>query len=162
MPPIKKPEFAANTTVPVEKSQADVRKMLLAYGASGILLGFNEGREVIAFVIDDLHIRFTFDTPRMEDYAVQKDGKPQGAIQSREAAEKAHRTVWREMHLNIKAKLVMATSKYRTVFEEFHADIVLPDGQTFSEWSRPMLTRLLADRKMPPLLPGIAPQALEE
>lgn len=158
------PQYAAATEVPVERTQDQIRKMLKDHGATGVVIGYHEGTEMVAFVLEGLHIRFTFETPLEEHVSRRKDGTMLPRYQIKAAIEQAHRSAWRELHLNIKAKLVMCATRFRVVSQEFMADIVMPTGQTVHEWAQPQLRAMIAEGRMPPLLPGAGPhqQAIEE
>lgn len=149
----KRPQFASRTEVSVEKTELEIRALLKRYGATGLLTGFHRGFEVIAFELEGLHIRFTFETPTEADCGVRDNGTVQSRNQIAAAVEQARRTLWRELLLNIKSKLVMASSRYRTVEQEFMADIVLPNDFTMYEWTHPQLRAMLAGGEMPKLLP---------
>jgi len=149
------PQFASKTDVPVEKTRIEIEKMLRSYGASGFVIGWHQDRQQIGFVIEGLQIRFTFDTPTEDDCLKRADGSMLPKSQLQGSLAQAERTLWREIHRMIQGKLIAAFSPYRTVYEEFHADIVLSNGQTFSEWSKPLYRRMLEQSSMPPLLPGL-------
>lgn len=149
------PQFASKTDVPVERTRMDIEKMLRSYGATGFVIGWHQQRQQIGFVIDGLQIRFTFDSPTAEDCCRRANGDRLPEYQHKGAIEQAERTLWRELHRMIQGKLIAAFSPYRTVYEEFHADIVLANGQTFSEWSKPLYRAMLERSGMPPLLPGL-------
>ncbi len=148
------PQFASGTTVSVEQTEMQIRKMLLAYGATGYVVGNHQGVNMLAFSLAGYTIRFSFEQPREVDYEHNSKGVRQSRQQIKEATEKAHRVMWRELHLNIKSKLVMVHSKFRTVEQEFMPDIVLPNNMTVYEYSRPELRRMLESGEMPQLLPG--------
>jgi hypothetical protein len=61
----------------------------------------------------------------------------------------------RAMYLYIKARLVAIADNIATVETAFHADIVLANGQTMSEWAKPQIREMYETGQMPPLLPGL-------
>jgi hypothetical protein len=55
--------------------------------------------------------------------------------------------------LAVKAKLEVVESGISTFEDEFMPHIVLPSGQTVSEWMGPQITAAYLSGLMPPMLP---------
>ena len=158
-------KFASDTTVPVEKTRAEIEKVLAKYGAEHFAYGTEPGLAVIGFRIPDafsgilLAVRMQLPLPRKDEERFSKGwqgaaGKraPDHAVQAR--WEQACRSTWRALLLVIKAKLEACAVGISTVEREFMADVVLPGGQTLGEWVRPQLASAYEGRPLPPLLTG--------
>jgi hypothetical protein len=63
-----------------------------------------------------------------------------------------HRQRYRALLLAIKAKLESVSAGIESFDEAFMAQIVLPGGQTMSEYATPQIANAYKDGKMPPLL----------
>lgn len=59
--------FANETTVPVERSRAEVEGLLVRYGASEFHSGWTDGKAMIAFRLKDIFIRFVLPIPAKSD-----------------------------------------------------------------------------------------------
>lgn len=139
--------YAANTTVPIEKSQAEVKKILQRYGATSFAFFENQETAIIAFELKSRRIKFNVPMP-----------KPIPPANARQVAinkyEQLCRSRWRSLCLAIKAKLECVDSGITTLDQEFLAHILLPGGQSFGEIYIPQIESAYAGNEMPPLLGG--------
>lgn len=71
--------------------------------------------------------------------------------------EQAVRQSWRALALVIKAKLEAVAAGITSVEDEFLAHIVLPNGATVGEWTRPQIAEAYNGGGMPALMPGGQP-----
>lgn len=133
--------YAAGTTVPPQKTRAEIEHVLTRYGARGFGSWHETGRAVVVFEIKDRRVRFSLDTVN-----------PQARTQA--AKDQSERQRWRALLLCIKSKLEAVESKIETLEEAFLPHIVMPDGMTVGERMMPGLQKALTDNKLPPLLPG--------
>jgi hypothetical protein len=149
--------YAVDTSVPVEKSKAEIEKTLTRYGASKFIYGWDEDRAMVSFTMTKRQIRFVLPLPDKgsAEIALTATGKKRNAGDAERAWEQACRQKWRALALVIKAKLEAVESGITEFDDEFMAHIVLPNGQTFGEWARPQIAAACDDKKMPPLLPGV-------
>lgn len=137
--------YASRTDVPVDRSQAEIRSLLQRYGADGFAFAEEPERAQLAFRMKERRIVFRLPLPRREEYT--KPG----------AWEQAMRTKWRSLLLCIKAKLETVATGIETFDDAFMAHIMLPSGETMSEWvGREENQRALTATGRVPLLP--APQ----
>ena len=125
--------YAASTQVPVERTKAEIEKLVKKYGAKGFAAGWHGDRAQINFVAHDRHIRFTILIPQQAQ---------------------AQRSRWRTLLLLVKAKLEAVDAKVVTFEEAFVGDIVMPDGKTVWETVREPIT-LAYQGKPTPLLIGV-------
>jgi hypothetical protein len=146
--------YAADTSVPVERSRAEVERILRRYGASTFAYGWEGSRSVIQFDYSGRRIRIVMDMPDPAEFHKTPTGQRRSASAAQVAWEKACRQRWRAFVLVIKAKLEAVESGITTVEDEFLAWTVLPDGRTFGEWARPQLDAAYSANTMPVLLPG--------
>lgn len=133
--------YAKASSVPVDRSQNEIRKTLTKYGATGFLFGESKGGAVIAFEMNGRRIKFSLPLP--------ENLKTKSELQ-------LERTRWRCLLLAIKAKLECAETGITTFEQEFLAHIMLPNGKTVSETIVPQIEQSYQTGKMPPLLgPGV-------
>lgn len=146
--------YAENTTVPVEKSRAELERILERYGADAFMYGWNEKGAAIRFRANNRHVKFELPLPSKTDPKFTSYRRGHSTYQrTPEAAQKeweqACRQRWRALTLVVKAKLE-AVETGITIFEdEFLAHIVLPNGQTAGEWMRPQVEEAYTSGLMP-------------
>jgi len=150
--------YAEGTTVPVEKSRAEIERLLHRHGADqlGLISDAERGIAFVLFTIDGRQVRLKVPLPRLVDFA--KDGHRSVSKDVQERRwEQANRERWRAVLLVCKAKLELVELGLSSVEREFLADIALPNGQTVGEFMRPQLQEAYGTGRMPPLLPGGGP-----
>lgn len=130
--------FAKSTSVPVIRSQEEIRRTLEKYGATGFMFGESNGQAMVAFEMNDKRVKFVMRTSSDTD---------QKSLQR-------IRTAWRCLLLAIKAKLECTESGISTFEQEFMAHIVMPNGQTIGQIILPQIADAYATGNMPPLLGG--------
>lgn len=141
--------YAQNTSVPIDRSQAEIKKILGKYGASGFAYGEQGPLAIVMFEMSGRRIKFILPMPQ-----VPSKNAPQASIKTYEQLCRAR---WRCLVLAIKAKLECVASGITTLEQEFMAHIVLPSGQTVGQAILPQIDQSYKDGKMPPLL-GYSPQ----
>ena len=105
-------QYAKHTTVPVEKSQSEIRNILLKYKAEGFACGWEGNLDCLSWTHKGVH------------YIVRMP---------RPAQPQAHRQRWRAMRLVIYAKLEAVECGISTVEREFMAWAMGPDGKTIGD-----------------------------
>lgn len=147
--------FAENTSVPVEKSRAEIERLITRYGAKSTAFMNGPGRAMILFECSNRHVMFELPLPNIEDEKFHRDGR--GALRTppkrHEAWEQACRQRWRALALVIKAKLEAVESGITTFEDEFMAHIRMPDGRTVGEHVKPTIASVYDTGQMLPLLP---------
>ena len=132
--------YAQNTLVSVEKSKAEIERMLARYGASQFVSGWMGSLARIAFVACNRKIQFDLPLPDKNDKNLYLT--PTGRTKKLDENscyrlwEQACRQRWRALALAIKAKLESVECEISTFEEEFYAHIVLPNGKTLYESTR--------------------------
>lgn len=132
--------YAAETSVSVEKSRAEIERILARYGADAFAYYAEAQRAMIAFRMDTRQIKFVLILP---DKARKEFTHHARGMRTTEAAlgqwEQACRQRWRALALVIKAKLEAVAAGITTIEDEFLAHTVLPNGSTVGEWAKPQL-----------------------
>ena len=148
--------YAEKTSVPVDRSKAEIERILQRYDAEQFISGWDSNRAMIGFRMNGRQIRFIVELPdKNAKEFTHTPGRKSRRDESKAYAawEQACRQRWRALALVIKAKLE-AVETGITVFEdEFMAHIVLPDGQTVGEYMRPQIAAAYESGSMPKLLP---------
>lgn len=149
--------YAQETTVPVERSRAEIERLVSQYGADQFASMWGDNRSMIMFRAKTRMIRFTLILPAKDAKELLRDGRGCKRTPERmyQAWEQVCRQLWRALALNIKAKLEAVEAKISTFEAEFMPYTVLPDGKTVQEWIEPQLADMYATGKMPKMLPGI-------
>lgn len=153
------PRYASETTVPVERSRAEIEGILVRYGANKFTTGWQEGQAMVAFQIRDLFIRFVLPIPARTEDRFWKKKDRHGYIQKRTEgqAESAYqqevRQRWRALALTIKAKLEAVECAISTIEKEFLAFIVMPNNWSVGDWIVEHGLEQIKAGEMPLLLP---------
>jgi hypothetical protein len=150
--------YAERTTVPSDRSRAEIERTLERYGATAFAYGWQDNVATIMFVMQGRRIRFNLPMP--DRNAPEFTRTPsRGAARSAEAAatayEQAVRQRWRALALAIKAKLEAVEAGITEFQDEFLAHIELPNGGgTVGAWMKPQLALAYERGTMPPMLPA--------
>lgn len=147
--------YAQDTAVSVEKSRAEIEKLLTRYGAKSFMVGMTSGEAVIAFEMKDRKVLFRLPLPRQDEqrFTHSTRGPRNGDAALREW-EQACRSNWRALALAVKAKLEAVAIGIATFEDEFLAHIVMDDGFTVGQHVRPRIAEVYGSGKVVPLLPG--------
>lgn len=138
-------QYAANTTVTVEKSKAEIERTLRRYGAKSFAYYADDSRAIIAFVKNERQIRFALPMPDPNDRQFTHHQRGARTVSARETLyEQATRQKWRALNLVIKAKLEAVEAGIVTFEDEFMAHMVLPNGVTVAEYVGPQIEEAYA------------------
>lgn len=156
------PRYARETTVPVERSRAEIEETLRRYNASEFHSGWKADAAMIAFRLGTLFIRFVLPLPSQAErrftYKRDRHGHEQRRteLQATREWDQEIRTRWRALLLCIKGKLEAVECGISTIEEEFLAHIVTDTGATVGEWilDQGRLGQLTARVNSSHLLPG--------
>lgn len=147
--------YAEGTEVPVDRSKAEIERILARYGADQFMYGSSQEKAMIAFRACDRFVRFVLPLPEPEDGNINRT--PKGRVRKGEAARREHaqeiRRRWRALTLSIKSKLEAVQTGITTFEQEFLAHIVLPDKRTVGEFMIPQIKEAYQQERMPKLLP---------
>jgi len=143
-------KFAQGTQVSVEKSRAEIERLLSRYGASKFGYMADDARAVIAFQAQGRNIRFTLVLPSKDLF---KRTPARHAVRSPDdqyrAWEAECRRLWRSLAMVIKAKLEAVTAGITVFEDEFLAHIVMPDGKTVGDHARPSIAAAYEGKDIP-------------
>jgi hypothetical protein len=147
--------FAQQTNVSVERSRAEIERLLSRYGASQFASGWDGSTAMVGFAIVGRTIRFMLPLPDKQADEFQKT--PAGRrlrhpVDAERAWEQACRARWRALLLVIKAKLEAAQTGISTIEDEFMAWTVLPGGRTVGDELRAKITTAIESGKPTRLL----------
>lgn len=144
--------YAENTSVPADRSRAEIERTLQRYGADQFMYGWEQGRAIIAFRMNGRYVRLMLPMPDRDDPEFWQT--PSGRRRRDDSAaerewEKATRQRWRALALVVKAKLEAVEAGISSFEREFLAALVLPDGSTVSDLMEPQIEKAYATNAMP-------------
>lgn len=142
--------YAAETSVSVERSRAEIERTLNRYGADAFGYTIESAVVRIAFRMKSRHFRFMLMLP---DKTERRFTHSTRGMRSTETAlgawEQACRQKWRALALVIRAKLEAVEANISTLEDEFLAHMVLPSGETMGEWAKPQIEEAYRLGNMP-------------
>lgn len=143
--------YAQNTSVPVDRSRAEIERVLVRYGASGF--GYQWDRRLVPVVPTPMN------GPKVREQEVAsimfqvKDRRVRLDIPM-PSDDREVRQRWRAVLLVIKAKLEAVASGISTLEAEFLANIVTGDGMTIGDKLLPRLTEAVQAGRLLPAAGG--------
>lgn len=146
--------FAENTSVPVEKSRSEIESTLGRYGANQFAYATDQtrGLAMVSFSANGRHVRFVLKLPLQSEkqfrFTPERQKRRTDAA-TYEAWEQACRQRWRALSLAIKAKLEAVACGITEFEDEFLAHIVLPNGNSVSDFIRPQIADCYLSGRMP-------------
>lgn len=147
--------YAENTQVPVDRSRAEIERVLSRYGAGMFMYGWDQQQAVIQFEAHGRRVRFLLPLPDRNERRfthTPAKGSKRSPADAEKAWEQACRVQWRALALVIKAKLEAVEAGITEFEAEFLAHVVLPDGSTVGQWVRPQIERAYTTHVMPSML----------
>jgi hypothetical protein len=146
--------YAANTTVPVPKSRAEIERLLSTHACQKFMAGVDHEahKATVQFQAHQRIVKFEIDLPNPLD---PKYKKIKNSYLQRTSAgvakivEQEERTRWRALLLVIKAKLEAVESGIATFEDEFLAHVLLPNQQTVAEFIGPTVAQIYETGRMP-------------
>lgn len=145
--------YAKGTEVTVDRSRAEIEKILTRYGADQFAVGWDTTRAVIGFEANGRKVRFVLPLPRLDEIPTHdRNYRSVPESQRRNRLDAEARRRWRALCLAIKAKLEVVETGIATFEDEFMAHIVMPDGRTVGEHVAPAIEQAYETGKVPPLL----------
>lgn len=152
--------FAEGTDVSVEKSRAEIERLIIRYGATSTAFMNGPGRAMILFECQGRRVMFELPIPLQADKSFTHFKHSSGRLLPRTADaaitawEQGCRQRWRALALVIKAKLEAVASGITSFEDEFLAHIVMPDGQTVATHIKPRIAAAYETGSMQALLPA--------
>lgn len=150
-------KYADKTSVPVERSKAEIEATLVRYGASQFISGWSGNEAKVGFMMNGRQIMFTLPLPNPQDKAfTHTPGRniKRTPPEQQKAWEQGCRQRWRALALAIKAKLEAVETGITTFEHEFLSHFVVPGtrGQTVGDVLIPQLTSVYEQGKPLPSL----------
>lgn len=146
--------YAANTSVPVERSRAEIERLLSRHKCSKFMAGVdhNAHRATVQFQAHNRIVKFEISLPVSTDkkYTRDRHGWQRSASGVEKLVAQEERTRWRALLLVIKAKLEAVESQIATFEDEFLAHVLLPNQQTVAEYIGPTVAQIYETGRMPP------------
>lgn len=124
--------YAASTKVPISNTRAHIQTLVEKHGADSFATMERAGVAQIAFSLEGRNILFRCEIPDTEQRA---------------------RSRWRALFLVIKAKLESIDAGIETLEEAFLSHIVMPDGRTVYDHTKPAIASQYGGDVDVPLLP---------
>jgi hypothetical protein len=155
--------YAENTTVPVEKTRAEIENLLRRFGADQFFSGWNTEEAFVSFRARDRFVRFRLPLPKRDEKRFTHRKGPskyyeswvqRGADDAAKQWEQGCRSRWRALLLTIKAKLESAEAGIETFEQAFLAHIVLPDQTLVGDRIMATIADAYSSGRAPPLLLG--------
>lgn len=143
--------YAQSTEVPIDRSKAEIEKVLRIHGSGGFMYMSDHNRAVIGFIFNGLNYKIAIEMPKREAFSQTSRGRARQDTAVDRIHEQACRSRWRALLLVIKAKLEAVEQGISTIEREFAADLIMADGKTLYAH----LSRALDSGKLPKSLPGI-------
>lgn len=122
------------TGVPVERSQAEIRKLLVANGVKSLSFGEEQEpdggvrRVAVAFAYKDHSVRIRVPLKKVDEWAVGRKysrSRTKSRDECRDVLyEQEERRIWRVLAWNLKARLVAVQEEVETFEEAFLAHLL--------------------------------------
>lgn len=147
--------YAENTSVPVERSRAEIERLLSRHKCEKFMAGVDhvQHRATVQFQAHNRIVKFEITLPNPTDLKFKKIKNSylqRTTAGVAKAVEQDERTRWRALLLVIKAKLEAVESGIATFEDEFLAHVLLPNQQTVAEYIGPTVQQIYDSGRMPP------------
>lgn len=145
-------EFASTTSVPIERSAEDIRKILRQNGADKIGMAESKVTAEVVFWLHNRMIRVMLRLPDRQEkrfWETPARRTKRSETEAYKAWEQACRSRWRALADVIKAKFVAIQAGITTFNDEFLAFTALPGGGTVSEMLQPQVEQAYLSGAMP-------------
>lgn len=139
-------KYAANTKVPVERSRAEIERILRRYGIENFFFGTSPRGDGIGFNYNGRNIKFGIPLPKKDEFKTNQTGE--------QDYKRAIRQRYRVLVIALKAKLEMVDIGLTTFEDEFLAQTCLTGGETVGEALKTQIETMLLTGEMPKLLPS--------
>jgi hypothetical protein len=152
--------YAESTSVPVERSRAEVEKLLTKYGATDFGYIMRPDACHVMFRAKERNVMFRIALPRpgsvKEGVGFTRSGYSRRKVRvtAEDMRDREVRRRWRALALVIKAKLESVASGIEVFEDAFLAQIVLPGGRTVGEEIRGNIAEAYKHNSNVPLLPA--------
>jgi hypothetical protein len=142
--------YAQSTEIPIDRSKAEIEKVLQKHGSSGFMYMSDHNKAIIGFIFNGLQYKIGIEMPKREAFSQTPQGRARHGPAAERIYEQACRSKWRALLLVIKAKLEAVEQGISSIEREFAADLVMADGRTLYAH----LSKAMELGKLPKALPG--------
>lgn len=150
--------YANDTSVSVGRSKGEIEDLVQRAGGRRFVTMVDDDKAAVMFELGDRRIMFELPLPPKSRFATRtvrgREVECEAERQQRDW-EQACRSLWRALHLTIKAKLVSVESGVETFEEAFLAQVVIPHegkAKRFAEFAVKAIEKAYSGGKLPPLL----------
>lgn len=146
--------YAEGTSVPVERTKAEMDRLLRQRQATRMAFAEEIGRAVILFEMEGRRIRFSMPMPdrNEERFLVDGRGKKVPDARAYDRWERECRALWRGLFMAMKSRFVNVDNGIESFEMAFLPHTVMPDGKTVAEHVLPAVASAYKHGKMMPLL----------
>jgi hypothetical protein len=152
-------KYAERTSVPVDRSKAEIESILKRYGAAEFGYATRGNKAAVMFSANNKHLRFVLPLPDMTEFTRSPRGRTRRSTVATEEHAREIRRRWRALALEIKAKLEAVQTGIAIFEQEFLAQIVLPNGHTVAETILPGIEEAYRTGQVAGLLPDFTEPA---
>jgi len=149
-------QYASATDVSVERSEGEIKRTLIRYGADDIVSGqsVRTGQAFVQFVYSGLPLEARIPLPPLSEFGETPTGRTRREPAALREWEKAVRQQWRVLLLLIKAKLEAVENGIAPAEQEFLSWIILPGGETVGQRTLPQVRAAVEKGHLPKLIAG--------
>ena len=119
-----------HTSTPVSKSQEDIKKILIKYGASGVQFLENWQEKILIvkflYIINTCDYFVIFKVPIPQAGTETATGRPRAATQTKKEQEQFERGIWRAIFWAIKSRMESIEFGIETFQEAFLSHFEIP------------------------------------
>ena len=149
--------YASQTSVSVDRTESEIKKVLLHYGADDIVTGQSSAsrRAFVQFMFRGMRMQVNIVMPDQSEtrFTLSDSGKERNEDVARASWMQACRQQWRVLLLLIKANLEAIENGIMRPQDAFLPWLLLPDGRNVSEAVSNGLTQWLESGAQPKALP---------
>lgn len=140
--------YADSTVVSTERSESEIKRTLLRYGADDVSSGTSSrmGQAFVSFVYAELPFCMTITIPKKDEerfHVTPERRNKRSEAQALKEWEKECRRKWRVLLLLIKAGLEAVEEGVAKPEQAFMSWLVLPNGTTVGDHVLPQVTKAL-------------------
>ena len=147
--------YASNTTVPIERSKAEIERNLARFGASEFGYWAGAAAATVGFVYRGVRIEMGLPFPDIKEFQCTPTGRERTDNQADAERDKEIRRRWRSLAAVIKALLVGVDDGVLTFEDAFMPWIVWGNGLTTRQLILPELQKAISAGRMPKTLKAL-------
>jgi hypothetical protein len=134
-------KYAEGTSVPIERTMAEILSVLKAHGCSSYAFAVERGVHQIMFAHGGYSYKMSVIPPDEGNFELPATRQRRTSDGIKKAYEDEYRRRARVLLISVKAKMEMC-SIGSSIEKEFLGDLMLPTGRTMAQWSAEELPKL--------------------